>query len=259
LGAFSIYIVALSLLSIGISATIKNSTAALTLLLSIWVLWMIVMPPVTANLGAGRNPIAHRQAFNTALADDRKKGIDGHNPADERIKQFEDSLLAHYKVSTMDSLPVNADGLIMQADEYYANLVYDKHFARVRTTLLKQNTITRNASIANPYLAVHNLSMGLTQSDMHHHLQLLEDAEEYRRMLIRTLNEKMAYGGSKTGDWDWAPDSTWYATLPDFTYKAPPLKSTLLWYRTEWLALFFWIIMGVAWLVIISRKLYRIA
>jgi ABC-2 type transport system permease protein len=259
LGAFSTYIVVLSLLSIGISATIKNSTAALTLLLSIWVLWMIVMPPVTANLGAARYPVEHRQAFNTALADDRKKGIDGHNPADERIKQFEDSLLAHYKVSTMDSLPVNADGLIMQADEYYANMVYDKHFARVRTTLLKQNTITRNASITNPYLAVRNLSMGLTQSDMQHHLQLLEDAEEYRRMLIRTLNEKMAYGGSKTGDWDWAPDSTWYATLPDFSYKAPLLKSTLSWYRTEWFALFLWIVAGVIGLVVQSKKLYRIA
>lgn len=256
--AFSLYITAISLLSIGISAALKNSTAALTLLLAVWVLWMIVMPPVAANTGAARYPMEHRQAFNKVLAEDRKKGIDGHNPEDERIRQFEDSLLAHYKVSSMDSLPVNADGLIMQADEYYANLVYDKNFSRVRNTLIKQNSISRHTSLANPYLAVRNLSMGLTQSDVQHHLQLLEDAEQYRRVLIRTLNEKMAYGGSKTGDWDWAPDSTWYATLPDFKYKAPALNSTIFWYQTEWSALFLWVLLGVIGLFSLSKNLYRI-
>jgi ABC-2 type transport system permease protein len=259
LGAFSMYIIALSLLSVGISSIIKNSTASLTLLLTIWVLWMIVMPPMTANMGAAQYPMEHRQAFNTALAEDRKKGIDGHNPADERIKKFEDSLLAHYKVSSMDSLPVNADGLIMQADEYYANMVYDKHFTRIRNTLLNQNSISRTASIANPYLAVRNLSMGLTQSDMYHHMQLLEDAEQYRRVLIQTLNEKMAYGGSKTGDWNWAPDSTWYTSIPDFAYQSPALTRTVSWYGTEWFALFLWIITGATTLWVVSKKLYRIA
>ena len=50
--------------------------------------------------------------------------------------------------------------------------------------------------------------MGFCGTDMIHHLDFLKKAEDYRRVLIKALNDKHAYGGSKTGDWGWTVDST---------------------------------------------------
>jgi ABC-2 type transport system permease protein len=241
----------------GISAWLKNSAASLSLCLSLWVLWMVVMPRMTANLGASMYPFEHKLAFNKALSEDRQKGIDGHNPADERIKHFEDSLLNHYKVSNKEDLPVNADGLIMQADEEYSNIVYDKHFERVRTTVQKQNRVDQIAGFFNPVMPVRQLSMAFAQSDDFHYMELLGHAENYRRNLIKTLNEKMAYGGSKTDDWDWAPDSTWYATLPDFHFETPTLKNIWKSNRFNLMALLWWLFILTGVYIFLAKRLYQ--
>jgi ABC-2 type transport system permease protein len=244
-------------IAVGISAWVKNSSGSLSLCLALWVLWIVVMPRMSANLGAALYPFEHKIAFNKALAEDRQKGIDGHNPADDRIKKFEDSLLAHYKVADQKDLPVNADGLIMQADEEYSNLVYDKHFERVRATVQKQNRLDQFAGILNPVMPVRQLSMAFAQSDDFHYMELLGNAENYRRGLIKTLNEKMAYGGSKTGDWDWAPDSTWYATLPDFEFQSPGLKSIWKAHRFNGMAMAWWLfIIGAAYSRL-SKRLFQ--
>lgn len=242
--------------AIVISAWLKNSPASLSLSLSLWVLWIIIMPRMSANLGATLYPFEQKVAFNKALAEDRQKGIDGHNPSDERIKQFEDSLLQHYGVTKKEELPINADGLVMQADEEYSNLVYDKHFERIGRVIQQQNKVAQFTGLLNPVMPVKQLSMAFAQSDDYHYMQLLNDAENYRRNLIKTLNEKMAYGGSKTGDWDWAPDSTWYATLPDFQFKAPALKSIWKEHSMNVLAMLWWIILIGIVLNLISKRLF---
>jgi ABC-2 type transport system permease protein len=255
--AYVLFYLALSLLSVNVSALTGSSSASFVLQLSLWALVTVVLPRFTANLGTALLPAEQKLAFNAALEQDRKKGIDGHNPEDKRIKAFEDSLLAQYKVKVLDSLPVNLDGLVMQADENYSNLVYDKHYARVRQRLQSQVAVHRYAGWLNPFNAVQGLSMGYAQSDLQHHLQMLADAEQYRRQLVKALNDKMAYGGSRTGDWEWAPDSTWYATLPDFSYHPPAWRQLTRWYLPEWAMLLCWTLLAGIWMYFISKKLYR--
>jgi ABC-2 type transport system permease protein len=259
LAGYALYAVLLSALSVAVSAASDDSRSSLTIQLAAWALWMIVMPRLIANMANNLFPLEHRQQFNMALAADRKKGIDGHNPADEHIAAFEDSLLKHYQVKTREELPINADGLVMLADEEYSNMVYDKHFARIRQTLDEQNRVSSLAAFTNPFLGIRNMSMGLAQSDYRHQLQLLQDAEAYRRMLMKNLNEKMAYGGSKTGDWDWTVDSTYWRTIPDFRYQQPGLATTLGWYKLEGLALAAWLLMVFGWLGWLAKRLYRFA
>ena len=155
----------------------------------------------------------------------------------------------------MSKLPVNSDGLLMQADEEYANIVYDKHFKRIRQTIANQNSISKYVSFINPYLAVRNTSMGLSQSDFSSHLNLLADAEQYRRYLIKTLNDKMAYGGSKTGDWDWKVDAGYWETIKDFTYPSTTVKQNLQSHSTEISALVIWLVLIVLGVTITAKKL----
>ena len=259
--SYVVYFFILTGLSVLTSAWIKKSNTSLVIQLSCWITLMIVMPKITASAGVSIYPMEHKSVFNKALREDREKGIDGHNPEDERAKYFMDSIIAYYKIDTNKVkdvyavLPVNVDGLVMQADEDYANLVYDKHFKRVYETIIKQNSISKYASFVNPFLAIRNISMGISQSDFSCHLELLFEAEQYRRYLIKNLNDKMTYGGSKTGDWEWKVDAKYWETVKDFSYPSIPLMKNLKSNSIELSAMFFWIILLIISVTLTTNKL----
>lgn len=252
---YAAYLFVLTGLSVLVSAWLKKSNTSLVMQLACWVLLMIVMPKITASAGANLYPMEHKATFNKVLKEDREKGIDGHNPEDKRSKQFEDSLLKHYKVDSMSLLPVNSDGLLMQADEEYANIVYDKHFKRIRENIIQQNSISKYASFVNPYLAIRNTSMGISQSDFASHLNLLGEAEQYRRYLIKELNDKMAYGGSKTGDWAWKVDASYWNTVKDFTYPSVSIQQSIKANGVEIISIVVWVLLIVLGVTITSKKL----
>ena len=62
------------------------------------------------------------------MKEDRSKGIDGHNPSDQRREQLKNKYLVKYNVDSLKQLPINFDGIVMQEDEEYGNRVWDKHF-----------------------------------------------------------------------------------------------------------------------------------
>ena len=236
---YLLYFFILTTLSILASAWVTSSKNSLLLQVAVWVLFVIIMPKLTANIGTQLHPMQQRTAFERAFRIDEEKGINGHDPESERYKNFENELLKKYKVDSVSQLPVNADGLMMDAGENYSNRVYDKHFAKIRNTIKQQNSISKYASLVNPFLAVRNLSMGISQSDYQHQLKFVADAEQYRRYLINNLNTTMAYGGSKTGDWDWKVDPKYWETVKDFDYSRPSFTWSIknYWYETGMLLL----------------------
>ncbi len=252
---YAVYIFIITGLSVLVSSWLKQSNTSLLLQIASWVILMIVLPKIMASAGAKLYPMEHQYQFKKALREDRDKGINGHNPDDERSKAFQDSLLKHYKVDTLADLPVNADGLIMQADEEYANMVYDKHFTRIRNTITKQNSISKYASLVNPFLAIRNASMAVSQSDYDSQLNLFADAELYRRYLIKELNTKMAYGGSKTDDWDWKVDDSYWQTVKDFDYPKASLYKSIHHCLLEISALAIWIVVIILSVFITSKKI----
>lgn len=258
---YALYLFVLTAVSVLISVWVKQGRSSLLIQLAAWVLLMLVLPKITAGAGAALYPLEHKAVFTKALREDREKGIDGHNPADERSKKFMDSVIAHYNIDTNKvkdinaALPVNVDGLVMQADEEYANIVYDKHFKRIRETISNQNSVSKYASFINPYFAIRNSSMNVCQSSFSNHLNLLSEAEHYRRYLIKTLNDKMAYGGSKTGDWDWKVDAKYWETVKDFAYPATTISQSLQQSKTELAALGVWLLLTIIAVTIIAKKL----
>ena len=141
------------------------------------------------------------------MTEDRSKGLDGHNPADERGKDLEKKVLAEYGVDSVSQLPINFDGIRMQADEEYGNQVWDKHFGNMRQVFARQKRSIQLGGFFNPFISLQNASMGFTASDNLHHQEFLLQVENYRRDFIKTLNDKHAFGGSKTGDWGWKADN----------------------------------------------------
>ena len=64
--------------------------------------------------------------------------------------------------------------------------------------------------------SIQSISMGAAGTDMFHHLDFLRQAEEYRRVFIKTLNDEYAFGGSKTGERGWKADTAFFQSVKDF-------------------------------------------
>lgn len=242
----AVYVQVVVTLTLLVSMWSRTAKQSLLISLAIWLFWVVLIPRIAADWSAKQFPLPTRVMFNRQLAEDRKKGINGHDPEDERARRFEDSLLNVYGVDSLHQLPINADGLIMQADELYSNQVYDHHFKRVRTSLLQQLSLQRWFACASPLVAAQQLSMGLAGTDVHAYLQFTRTAEDYRRYLIETLNLKMAYGGSKTGDWEWTVDEDYFKSLRDYQYTPLRLSQVVQLYQRDLFILIGWLLVFMA-------------
>jgi len=169
---------------------------------------------------------------------------------------LEKATLAKYKIDSLSQLPINFDGLVMQADEDYGNTVWDKHFGKLYKQLQSQKRIYQLSGIINPFSSLQNLSMGAAGTDMFYHLDFLKQAENYRRVFIKTLNDKMAFGGSKTGDWNWTVDNAFFKSVSDFEYQQPSLNNNYSKYLIDMLVLLSW---AIALLVITNYYSKRVS
>lgn len=246
ISSYSFYYLIIVTLTVLLSVLFRSATASLSLTIALWVLWTIFLPKIVGNAVEKLSPLPTRVEFQRAMDEDRSKGIDGHNPSGEREKELEKATLAKYNVDSLSQLPINFDGLVMQADEEYGNMVWDKHFGKLYQQMQSQKRNYQLSGIINPFASLQNLSMGAAGTDMFHHLDFLKQAEEYRRVFIKTLNDKMTYGGSKTGDWDWKADSEFFKSVKDFEYASISLNKVWSNYLIDILALVSWAMVMLA-------------
>tara|TARA_B000000557_G_scaffold245127_1_gene227220 strand:- start:93 stop:671 length:579 start_codon:yes stop_codon:yes gene_type:complete len=174
------------------------------------------------------------------MKEDRSKGLDGHNPTDKRREDLKLKYLAEYEVDSLKNLPINFDGIVMQEDEEYGNIVWDKHFGNNYNILQKQKYLYQISGFFNPFASLQSASMGFCGTDMIHHLDFLRKSEDYRRYLIRALNDKHAYGGSKTGDWGWTVDSNFFKSVTEFSYETPKIFGLINYYVIDLICFFWW-------------------
>lgn len=237
-----------------LTASLKNASIALTSMLGIWILWTIFLPNILKTSVENINELPTRSEFQQAMKEDRSKGIDGHNPSDVRSLELEKKILAEYGVDSLSQLPINFDGIRMQADEDYGNMVWDKHFGNLRKVYSDQKENYQFLGVLNPFVSLQNSSMGFAGTDNFHHQEFLVQIENYRRVLIKALNDEHAYGGSKTGDWSLKPDSEFYKAVPDFEFKMIPLNIAVIKYVVDLVMLIIWSLIVVLLLVFGTKK-----
>ena len=243
--SYALYYFIITVCTVFFSTLSKTGTSALTTMLGLWIIWTIFLPNIIMSSLEKWHELPSRHEFKLAMKEDRSEGIDGHNPSDNRSEELKEQILSQYGVSQLTDLPINFDGIRMQADEEYGNMVWDKHFGTLRSILDNQKKSYQYGGLVNPFISLQNLSMGLTGSDNFHHQEFLVQAETYRRSLIKSLNDKHAYGGSKTGDWSWTPGQDFYKSIPDFHFKTVLFNSVSNKYLIDLIFLIGWALLGV--------------
>ena len=238
--SYGFYYYIISSVATYFSATLRNNTSALSSILAIWIMWTIFLPKIWGNTVEKIHPLPSRQNFKSNMKEDRSKGIDGHNPRDKRREDLKEKILGEYGVDSLKNLPINFDGIVMQKDEEYGDQVWDKHFGNNYNILSKQKFLYQISGFLNPFASLQSASMGFCGTDMIHHLDFLRKSEDYRRYLIKTLNDAHAFGGSKTGDWGWTVDSSFFKSVEGFAYVTPKINEKIKYYFIDLVALLFW-------------------
>ncbi|WP_430408861.1 ABC transporter permease [Kordia sp.] len=209
-----------------ISASVHKSGIALVLSLSFWILICLVLPKAASNIAEYSYPYPTRQEFSANVTNDKKQGLDGHNPWSEAAKELEKETLKEYGVDSLSQLPFNYDGYRMQKGEEHEAEIYAKHYAYLKTQYVNQSGIYQKLAAISPYLPTRFLSMAIAKTDYNTHWDFSDAAENYRIESQKFLNDHFAKE-SKYGDWSFKADADFWKQMPKFEYELPSLSETI--------------------------------
>lgn len=228
--------------SLGMSAWVRRSNVALVALLGFWIASTLLVPRLSVNLAEYLHPVPSYAAYQKALREDLEKGVDGHDPYNEYSQKLEAEMLAKHGVDSVQKLPFNWWGFVMQKGEEHEKVVYDKHVNALQDLYRKQLAVHEAGSLLSPTTLVRNLSMTFARTDLEAHHDFKAKAEQYRIQLVGDLNKDLEVNSSYN-DWDYESDEAFFAQTARFDYHAPALSDTWLtalrpmWLLVAWFAL----------------------
>ncbi len=246
---YAVYFFIFVLLCALVSAFTRRSEVALLTLLGLWIVCCIVVPKAATSLADSLYTTPSQFEFRRDIDEGVAGGIDGHNPADERLATLKQEVLDEYRVSTTEELPVNWSGIAMQAGEEYTDRVYDREFSKIEHVFRRQNRLSEWLGFLNPYLAIRHLSMALAGTDFDHHVAFARAAEAYRRNFVRVMNKDMElnhHPGIAFGDYTRGRD--FWSTIEPFSYELPGTAALLAHQWRSLAALLVWLsaLVGIA-------------
>ncbi len=178
------------------------------------------MPRVAASVSKRVAPAPSSVQFWTSVANDmRSGGIDGHDGS-AHYAALRARILKQYGVKRVEDLPFNFAGVALQSGEELSNRIYDKHFTELWDGYERQGRIQVWGGLVAPVLAVRSLSMGMAGTDFAHYRDFAAAAEDYRRRLVKLLNDDVAYS-PKGAEWTYLADRRMWERAADFEYASP--------------------------------------
>jgi ABC-2 type transport system permease protein len=152
-------------------------------------------------------------------ADIAMNGLNSHGAAGNKEKELEKQWLQKYGVDSVQQLPLNWLGVVLQADEEINNPIYDKHYDSLYTIFRHQIAMHHSSGWLSPTLPAKYASMAFAGTDLFNSLNFYQQTEVYRKAFIKRLNDRLRdnslYGGRDLGTADL------WKTAPEFRYTPP--------------------------------------
>lgn len=248
-----IYLMFFCFIAVLISASSKTSKNALISLIGIWLLFTIILPRTTQAIGAYLYEAPSKIQFQSNIEKDILKQGDSHNPNDPHYKAIKDSLLLVYKVDSVQKLPFNYSGFIMTEGEKISANIYNKHLETLLKVYEQQNSFSKAVSFFNPYIAIKNLSMGLSNTDYDSYIDFQKQAEAYRYDMAQKMNAlQIKYISNKKpgpNDKPLTIDKEHWAEVDEFQYQPKGIVAVL---KSEMISIIS-IILWISFLFVLIR------
>ncbi|OEK04015.1 ABC transporter permease [Roseivirga misakiensis] len=248
------YFAIMNSLTLFISTISRSSGLAMVSLLTIWIVGCLAVPKIASSYTNDIYPYPTRVEFEASVAEDKSKGLDGHDPWNEASKKLEEETLKEYNVEKLEDLPFNFDALRMQKGEEHEAAVYFKHNERLKEIYESQTKVYRKLAVLSPFLPTRFMSMALANTDYATHWNFSDKAEKHRVEMQRILNTNFAEN-SKLGEWDYQADASLLNEVPDFAYEAPDFKQVLVAGQSNLLILSLWLVLSFGLLFYSSTRL----
>ena len=242
---YLLYLGAFVGVTLAVSARARSARLALVALLGFWIVVCLMAPRAATDIARALYPTPSAQEFAAALSAEKEVGIDGVDYQDfmEARKQ---RLLAEHGVDDVDALPINFSGWRLQVSEEYGNLFFDRHYARLWDQFQAQDEFRQAVGFGAPLLAVRSLSMALAGSDFGHFRSFAEQAEKYRRRLVKFLNNDMR-DNAIAADFAYNGNEDLWRETPAFEYATPGASSALSSQPVSLAALAGWFVFSALW------------
>jgi len=244
-GVYLIYYAIFTNITLVVSALVRKSNLAFVSLLGIWILSCLAMPKISTAIADTLYPYPTQVEFEAQIAQDKKQGLDGHNPWNSEAKKLEEETLKKYGVDSVQQLPFNWDGFLMQEGEKHTAEIYFKHYEYLKQTFYNQSKVYRATAALSPFLPTRFLSMAISRTDYNSHWDFADAAEKYRIVLVGKMNGHMVEN-SKTGDWDYQVGEEVWESVPEFEYQPPTYASIIGGNGSNMLTLFAWVFASFA-------------
>jgi len=242
--AYGLYGAIVLVLALAVSAHARSARSALVLLVGGWAVLALVIPRAAGDVIGAALPTPSIVGFTRAVAAEREAALDAHRASAEDRERVLRELLARYGVSRVDDLPVDVEGVLLQADEEAGHRIFDRHWGALRARLERQDRAYALVALAAPPLAIRSLSMALAATDGHAHRDFLRAAERYRRTMIDVLHGDVI-ARPRAGD-RYVADAALWAKVPVFRHAPPTPRTTLERQALPLLALLAWTTIAAA-------------
>jgi ABC-2 type transport system permease protein len=260
--SYFVYLSIFCVIAVLVSAVSKTSKIALSSLIGLWLMLTIVLPRASQALGKAIYEAPSKAKFESAIDDDIVKVGDSHNANDPHYKALKDSLLAVYKVDSVKKLPFNYSGFQMKEGEKISANIYQKHQNELLAIYGQQNSFSKLVAFFNPFMAIKNLSMALSNTDFASFVDFQEQAETYRYKMAQNMNdlqiELISNVAKNSADKDHIIDKKHWEDFPDFQYKKTGIAEVFKNELVSILALVFWILLLYFFIQILSKSLKAI-
>ncbi|ONF97411.1 ABC transporter permease [Sphingomonas jeddahensis] len=212
-----------AMLAVLVSASVRRSRDALIVLVGVWMVGVVLLPRALPEVAAVRTTLPTRIETEVALHRDLKEIGDSHDPDDPYFNDFKARTLAHYGVARVEDLPVQYAGLVGMEGERISTDLYARAAARTAGLEAKQAGFVQSFSALSPLLAIRQLSMALSGSDMGAHGHFLDAAERFRYRFVQALNQMQVdqIPNTNAGEDPRIAAENW-KTVPRFSYTVPP-------------------------------------
>jgi len=206
---------------LAVSAWAGSTRTSLIVLIGFWIFACLLLPRAANDVAERLHATPASAEFWARVDKDMKEGIDGHDPANKKTKELEQQLLAQFKVEKVEDLPINFNGISLNAGEEYAAKVFDKHYSALWQTYYGQESVHKGSGILSPFLPIRSVSMALAGTDLSHNEHFTGAVEQYRREFNRFLNLYFAENSTTKDGYKYAANRDLWDRSPEFAYSAP--------------------------------------
>lgn len=250
------YLFVFVVITVLVSLWASSVRTALLTMLGFWIIVTLIVPKTATDIGQRLYPLPSMREYKAARDSDLMTGVGDMDDRDTYYEKLLTTTLEKYQVDSVQNLPLNYEGMRMQAGEEYGNRVHDHHQAVLRRQFHKQNQLSSLVSLINPFLAVRNLSMTISGTDLHSTIDFEDQAEAYRRDLVARMNKDMADNSAYGEFYGYKASDELWSDISDFSYRIPHLKQMMTYYPLEMTGMGLWLLIPLL-LIWYSSKKFR--